>query len=590
MLWRRLVFVALAHITLFSALALAATVSVYNDEVYLDSDTMDVIRTVSSKEVGKDLEVFLPYIVRDMNNTMEGVVFMYDKDGFPDLIEETNHVMLFPALYSGNVSILLPNIAHPHLKAILAYPTTKEYDGRLSMSGATQMQTPVFFLTYVQGQAIVDRIHKFDRDPVADLGSDAPTNITQERRTPQNTRQRRQITDSGNTGNNTTMDTDEILKSAYQRNIARLYYHNDSVLAVKTNGVNLGLVLGITIPGVLGLIAVTTFLICYRHHRRRKHMEIEMFNENQRNRGRLVQDMLSKPDKSRRAPPMHTNQVRRLSTVVVTKGNHALFPQATRAAIMQYLISGESFITSSDEEGSDVEQLDSTMRPNTRLSRKTVEGLTSTGDYNSSSSPNDDPLTPTNDSLYPDPYGDNFEKYQLGTSELVSHPQNQDENTRSDDVAAATLPIMSMMMSKKSSQEQLRSTKEKEEATVGNRQPPKRKSLVNLLNPTTVSSINSMGPTSTGGSHNFPHSPNTPLGLQHLARDFSATHSSSSQSTPVCGVCQDEFDDGETARRLPCRHLFHPTCVDPWLTRKMARCPLCKRNCVGARSRPRNDY
>ncbi|KAJ1949855.1 hypothetical protein IWQ62_006669, partial [Dispira parvispora] len=308
MLWRGFIFVVLAHIVLFSQLTFAATVSIYRDEVYLDSHTMDVIRTVSSNEVGKDLEVFTPYIIRDMKNTMEGIVFMYNKDGFPDLIEETDHVMLFPAMYSGNVSILLPSIVHPHLTAILAYPTTEEYDGKLVMSGATQMQTPVFFLSYAQGRAIADRIHKFDRDPDADSGPDAPTNTTQKRRSLWGQRQRRQTTDTGNTGNNTSTDTEVDLTDAYQRNIARLYYHDDSVLADKANGVNLGLVLGVTIPGVLGLSAVITFLICYRRHRRRKHMEIEMFNENQRNRSRLVQDMLSKPGRSRRAPPMGTSQ------------------------------------------------------------------------------------------------------------------------------------------------------------------------------------------------------------------------------------------------------------------------------------------
>ncbi|RKP37708.1 hypothetical protein BJ085DRAFT_22935 [Dimargaris cristalligena] len=52
------------------------------------------------------------------------------------------------------------------------------------------------------------------------------------------------------------------------------------------------------------------------------------------------------------------------------------------------------------------------------------------------------------------------------------------------------------------------------------------------------------------------------------------------QGEPVCGVCNDEFREGESARRLPCYHIFHPECVDAWLTRKTARCPLCKTNCT----------
>ncbi|RKP37210.1 hypothetical protein BJ085DRAFT_20305 [Dimargaris cristalligena] len=49
---------------------------------------------------------------------------------------------------------------------------------------------------------------------------------------------------------------------------------------------------------------------------------------------------------------------------------------------------------------------------------------------------------------------------------------------------------------------------------------------------------------------------------------------------PLCGVCSDTFETGDTVRRLPCRHAFHSSCIDPWLTKKCARCPLCRTNCT----------
>ena len=32
-----------------------------------------------------------------------------------------------------------------------------------------------------------------------------------------------------------------------------------------------------------------------------------------------------------------------------------------------------------------------------------------------------------------------------------------------------------------------------------------------------------------------------------------------------CPVCLEAFEEGDTARRLPCLHLFHRKCIDTWL-------------------------
>jgi E3 ubiquitin-protein ligase RNF38/44 len=43
----------------------------------------------------------------------------------------------------------------------------------------------------------------------------------------------------------------------------------------------------------------------------------------------------------------------------------------------------------------------------------------------------------------------------------------------------------------------------------------------------------------------------------------------------TCPICINEMVEGEQARSLPCKHLFHQSCVDEWL-RVNASCPTCR--------------
>ena len=45
-----------------------------------------------------------------------------------------------------------------------------------------------------------------------------------------------------------------------------------------------------------------------------------------------------------------------------------------------------------------------------------------------------------------------------------------------------------------------------------------------------------------------------------------------------CAICLDDFEPKMHVRILPCRHVFHSTCVDPWLLQHNRLCPICKRD------------
>ncbi|GFO30859.1 RING finger protein [Plakobranchus ocellatus] len=42
-----------------------------------------------------------------------------------------------------------------------------------------------------------------------------------------------------------------------------------------------------------------------------------------------------------------------------------------------------------------------------------------------------------------------------------------------------------------------------------------------------------------------------------------------------CAVCIEPYKDGDVIRLMPCRHVFHKSCVDPWLLDHRT-CPMCK--------------
>lgn len=44
----------------------------------------------------------------------------------------------------------------------------------------------------------------------------------------------------------------------------------------------------------------------------------------------------------------------------------------------------------------------------------------------------------------------------------------------------------------------------------------------------------------------------------------------------TCGICLEDFETDEVLRVLPCHHMFHCICIDPWLLGRRRTCPTCK--------------
>ncbi|PWY93481.1 hypothetical protein BO94DRAFT_344063 [Aspergillus sclerotioniger CBS 115572] len=55
-----------------------------------------------------------------------------------------------------------------------------------------------------------------------------------------------------------------------------------------------------------------------------------------------------------------------------------------------------------------------------------------------------------------------------------------------------------------------------------------------------------------------------------------AISESEDDPTRMCAICMEQFTPDDDIRALTCQHIFHSGCLDPWLTRRHACCPLCK--------------
>merc|ERR1712226_663522 len=45
----------------------------------------------------------------------------------------------------------------------------------------------------------------------------------------------------------------------------------------------------------------------------------------------------------------------------------------------------------------------------------------------------------------------------------------------------------------------------------------------------------------------------------------------------TCVICLDDFEVGDELRILPCNHVYHTNCVDPWLLQNLRVCPQCRK-------------
>lgn len=57
---------------------------------------------------------------------------------------------------------------------------------------------------------------------------------------------------------------------------------------------------------------------------------------------------------------------------------------------------------------------------------------------------------------------------------------------------------------------------------------------------------------------------------------------SAGEESRECPICQDEYSPDESLLKLPCKHIYHPTCIKEWLringnvVSNSGTCPVCR--------------
>lgn len=57
--------------------------------------------------------------------------------------------------------------------------------------------------------------------------------------------------------------------------------------------------------------------------------------------------------------------------------------------------------------------------------------------------------------------------------------------------------------------------------------------------------------------------------------DVKVTEQMMETDNAQCAVCMDSFEPGYTAKQMPCKHIYHPGCILPWLELHNS-CPVCR--------------
>ncbi|KAJ1918492.1 hypothetical protein IWQ60_007492 [Tieghemiomyces parasiticus] len=526
---------SLVGLLVLSTFCRAQQITLSDDVVTLDHQTFQVKQNSSTTEIAKNYNINKSLLTLNSKPFYGGLLYIYNDTTLPALINDVDHILLFPAPNVTYTNAALAAINNPRVIACLMYLTTPNEDIILYTSTPPVRHPPVFPISSEIGLQLQSQLTLANQDP-GTVTADGP------------------IQD-------------------YQRIYSRINYFTQLKVEKSSGGVNLGVVLGCTAAGVVVLLLLIGFCVLRRYRQTRpRHAASHRDGSHDLPKDQAVRSLLAREVKSTRAPALTSAQLHKVPVIQMSKSNFPMFPLASRQAVERFIDMSYTFTTSSDE-GSDGE--DDIAVPFQPTGKPAHRGRVRRNHDLDAEDPLDAAKTPTNNHMHPDPLQArlNEEAFELQSSD--GWPSVTDDDTGGNPGEQPPLPISAHMMNRGNKDEWIQGPPPRSAPLRGEGRKP---------SPIIVPGVSAHLARKSPGFAVSPGTPGTAVGSpskpfkQSAAKLRQKYLQQSMNGPPYCGVCRNEFRPGDSARRLPCYHIFHCECVDQWLIRKTARCPLCKAN------------
>jgi hypothetical protein len=97
--------------------------------------------------------------------------------------------------------------------------------------------------------------------------------------------------------------------------------------------------------------------------------------------------------------------------------------------------------------------------------------------------------------------------------------------------------------------------------------------------PETTAKDSSQASTTNSRMVNLSGSSPGSVDMKESRKSSIVAHEYVQHAQPTCPICLEDFESGSTTiRELPCGHIFHPVCIDSFLSNNSSLCPMCKKS------------
>ncbi|KAJ1929720.1 hypothetical protein IWQ60_000939 [Tieghemiomyces parasiticus] len=199
----------------------SGVVSIQDDQVYLNPTSFNITANLTTHTVVTNWETYGRIMKAPTPPNMAGVLFLYDPNNLPELLEYVDHVAVIHASSNSEASDLIVTVNHPRIKAGIICPSSPSVSYNMLALAKNLVTFSWFLIDYDSGKGLTDRLMAFQSDPGA----------------------------KNTTAVNTNSDPN---RAYYHRVWTRLQYGGiQSDSSTGGQGVNIGVVVGITIPIII---------------------------------------------------------------------------------------------------------------------------------------------------------------------------------------------------------------------------------------------------------------------------------------------------------------------------------------------------